>query len=66
MLPQQLDLFESIETSDDILKKQVELLAQRQENLRRGLFARHAELVKLVLKQNEEIDRLRQMMLKIK
>lgn len=64
MIPQQLDLFEPINQPEDLLKKQIETLVQRQENLRRGLFARHSELVKMVIKQNEEIERLRIMLIK--
>jgi hypothetical protein len=59
----QLDLFE---TEDDmsLLKKENKALFDRVENMRRGLFARHNELMKLYIKQQEEIDRLRGMMIR--
>lgn len=58
----QLDLFE--ESSEIcLLKQELEEIRQSQDNLRRGLFARHSELMKLYLKQHEEIDKLREMLL---
>jgi hypothetical protein len=59
----QLDLF----VDDDemsLLKKEHRALYDRVENMRRGLFARHTDLMKLYIKQQEEIDRLRSMMIK--
>jgi hypothetical protein len=59
----QLDFFED---NDDmsILKKEHRALFDRVENMRRGLFARHTDLMKLYIKQQEEIDKLRSMMIK--
>lgn len=59
----QYDLFED---NDDIslMKQEIELIDERTRNVQRGLFARHSELVKMVLKQQEEIDRLRNMLMK--
>lgn len=58
----QLELFEE---NDDmsLLKKEHRALYDRVENMRRGLFARHADLMKMYIKQQEEIDRLRGMMI---
>lgn len=59
----QLDLFvEDDEMS--LLKKEHRALYDRVENMRRGLFARHTELMKMYIKQQEEIDRLRSMMVR--
>lgn len=57
-LPIQYDLFES---NDEIslLRKEIEALREQNANVRKGLFARHAELAKLWLKQQDEIDQLK-------
>lgn len=39
----QMDLFED-NSELGLLKREVQELRQRQENLRRGIFARHAEI----------------------
>lgn len=59
----QLELFGE---NDDmsLLKKEHRALFDRVENMRRGLFARHTDLMKLYIKQQEEIDKLRGMMIK--
>ena len=59
----QLDLFEA-EDDMSLLRKENRALFDRVENMRRGLFARHTELMKMYIKQQEEIDRLRVMMVK--
>ena len=59
----QLDLFEENDELS-ILKKQIKAIDDRTRNVQRGLFARHAELVKMYLKQHEEIETIRAMMLK--
>ncbi|CAB4164336.1 hypothetical protein UFOVP816_21 [uncultured Caudovirales phage] len=64
MIPIQLDLFDNPPTDTEILQKEMKILAERQDNLRKGLFARHAELVKLVLVQQKEIDMLKQALVK--
>tara|TARA_R110000868_G_scaffold312776_1_gene573732 strand:+ start:231 stop:410 length:180 start_codon:yes stop_codon:yes gene_type:complete len=54
----QLDLFE--ELSDvDILRKELADVKQRNENVRRGIFARHTELSKLFLELKDEVDKLK-------
>ena len=59
----QLELFES---NDEItlLRKEIVLIDDRTRNVQRGLFARHGDLVKMYLKQQDEIDALRGMLLK--
>lgn len=42
-----------------LLMQEVELLREQNNNVRRGLFARHNELSKIVLKQQQEIDLLK-------
>ncbi len=59
----QLDLFQE-DDEMTILKKEHKLLFERMENMRRGLFARHNDLMKMYIKQQEELDRLRAMMVK--
>lgn len=56
--PVQLDLFEKI---DDLtlLKKEIEEIRIRGDNVRRGLFARHNDLAKLFIEQQEQIDSLK-------
>jgi hypothetical protein len=63
MMEVQLELFES---NDEItlLRKEIVLIDQRTRNVQRGLFARHGDLVKMYLKQQDEIDLLRGLLLK--
>lgn len=42
-----------------LLIQEIAILKEQNNNVRRGLFARHNELAKLVLKQQEEIDALK-------
>lgn len=54
----QFDLFK--ETTDvDIMKAEVESLKESLGNVRRGIFARHNEMAKLILAQQEELDFLK-------
>ena len=59
----QLDFFEP---NDEIslMHKEIMAIDERTRNVQKGLFARHGELVKIVLKQQDEIDRLREMLVK--
>jgi hypothetical protein len=59
MIPIQLDLFEN-PSETDMLQKELKALAESQDRLRKGLFARHSELVKLIMIQQKEIDLLKQ------
>ena len=59
----QLDLFDSNDEMS-LLRKEIDLIDNRTRNVQRGLFARHGDLVKMVLKQQEEIDRLRELLIK--
>lgn len=60
----QLDLFEDHLDETGVLRKQIQTLVERQDRQRKALFAKHSELMKIVIKQTEEIDRLREMMMK--
>lgn len=54
----QLDLFK--ENSEiELLSQELTLVKERCENVRKGLFARHNEICKMFMKQQEEIDRLK-------
>lgn len=54
----QLDIFE--DNSDiKILRKEVEEIRERSENARRGLFARHNELIKLYMQLKEEMEHVK-------
>jgi hypothetical protein len=54
----QLDLFEE-QTEETFLQSEVDALIKAQDNLRKGLFARHNELGRIVSKQQEEIEALK-------
>lgn len=54
----QLDLFEE-QTEELFLQKEVNALIKAQDNLRRGLFARHSEMQRIISRQQEEIDVLK-------
>jgi hypothetical protein len=55
----QLDLFE--EFSDvDILRKELAEIRQRNENVRKGIFARHNELARLYIELNDKVNKLEQ------
>jgi len=58
----QLDFFEPNDP-EFFVKKDLEQMQNQINNVRRGLFARHNELVKMFLKQQNEIDRLRGMLI---
>jgi hypothetical protein len=54
----QFDLFE--ETSDiDILKQELAEVRSRNENVRKGIFARHNELCKMYISLKEEVESLK-------
>lgn len=54
----QLDMFEE-QTEELFLQKEVNALIKAQDNLRRGLFARHNEMQRVISKQQEEIEALK-------
>lgn len=56
----QFDLFEEI-NDEYIFQKELDLLKKEVTNTRRGLFARHSEMMKLIMKQQEEINILKYM-----
>lgn len=54
----QFDLFK--ETTDvDVMKAEIEHLKESIGNVRRGIFARHNEMAKLIISQQEELDFLK-------
>lgn len=63
----QYDLFED---NDDLslMKQEIELIDERTRNVQRGLFSRHnnlaKELIKMIEDQNKQIDELRKLLLK--
>lgn len=58
MVQVQFDLFK--ETTDvDIMKAEVNSLKESLGNVRRGIFARHNEMAKLIMAQQEELDFLK-------
>lgn len=44
-----------------LLMQEIETLKRQNDNVRRGLFARHTELAKLVMQQQRELDTLKSM-----
>lgn len=65
MLALQYDLFE--DNSDICLLRKENLEVKRQvDNLRKGFFFRHAQLEKIVLKQQQEIEKLQGMVIEVR
>jgi len=62
MLSYQYDLFNAQPTELDILRKEFEALQDSQNRQRKNLFAKHADLAKIVMYQQKEIDRLSQLL----
>lgn len=55
----QLDIFEEVNIS--ILKDELKKVKDSSDNVRKGLFARHNELAKMFLAQQQEIDYLKEL-----
>lgn len=55
MVQIQLDLFNEL-SEIEIVKKELEDVRTRSENVRRGLFARHNELAKMYIELKERCD----------
>jgi hypothetical protein len=53
----QLDLFREL-SEVDILRKELEEIRSRNENVRKGIFARHNELAKLFIELSEKVEKL--------
>lgn len=64
MLSIQYDLFLPTPTQEDLLRMEIGALSEKQDKLRKSLFARHSDLMKLVLKQQKQIDELREMLMR--
>ena len=60
----QYELFEAIPTVTDLLRKEVQTVVSQQEKYRKSIFAKHAELLKLIVKQQEVTDRLKCILIK--
>ena len=54
----QLDLFQEF-SEVEILKQELEDVKKRNENVRKGIFARHNELCKLYMALKEELETLK-------
>jgi len=61
--PMQLNLFED-NSPDALIRREVSDLRESGEKLRRSLFARHGDLLKIYMIQQEEINLLRSIVLK--
>jgi len=55
----QLDLFEEF-TDVDLLRKELAEIRTRNENVRKGIFARHNELARLYIELNDKVNKLEQ------
>ena len=55
----QLDIFEDVNVTT--LKEEMKKVRETSENVRKGLFARHNELAKMFLAQQQEIDYLKEL-----
>lgn len=53
----QLELIQKSET--EILREELAKIREETANMRRGLFARHNELSKLFIEQQEELEHLK-------
>jgi hypothetical protein len=61
MLNLQYDLFDETPDEMDILKEEIKTIKDSNEKVRKGLFARYNELVKLYIEQKTEIENLKWM-----
>jgi len=59
-----MDLFDPPLSEVDILRKEIASLKESQDRQRKSLFAKHAELMKIVLAQQVEIEKLNVLMMK--
>jgi alpha-D-ribose 1-methylphosphonate 5-triphosphate synthase subunit PhnI len=57
----QIENASSVDEKIDVAYKQIEQIRKSNDNVRRGLFARHGELAKMYLRQQAEIDELKRM-----
>jgi len=53
----QLDLFQEL-SEIEILRQELADVRARNENVRKGIFARHNELAKLYVELSEKLDKL--------
>lgn len=64
MIQIQYDLFEE-RTELNILRKEIEAVKRKDDNVRRGLFARYNDMAKTILNLQEEVAELRGALLKL-
>lgn len=71
-IPIQYDLLDDYDEIS-ILKKEMLVIHEKSENVRRGMFVRHkkleegqGELLKMILKQQDEIAMLRRLLIEVK
>ena len=57
MLGYQYDMFNPEPTENDLLKDQIQQLKISQDNLRKGLFKRHNDMMKLVIDLYEQVHK---------
>lgn len=55
----QYDLFDPRPTEMSTLKMEMESLKASQDNVRKGLFARHNEMMKLIMQLDKELSAVR-------
>ena len=59
-----MDLFSDPPTDIDLCRKEINVLKEQLGNVRRGTFQRLNEQGKLIIRMQEDIDRLNAMMMK--
>ncbi len=62
-LPIQFDLFEKNDEMS-LIRKEFEETRKMADNVRKGLFARQNEFMKLYMKQEERLNRIEQLLIK--
>lgn len=66
MISYQFDLFDPPLTETDILRKELQALKDSQDRQRKNLFAKHGELSKLWLNQEDKLDKQAEEIRKLK
>ena len=61
----QLDLFQSPPTENEIISSRMDTLEEKQNKHCRSFHAKLADIMKIVIKQSDEIDRLKQLIYKM-
>jgi hypothetical protein len=66
MISYQYDLFEKPCDDINLCHEKADAALSQVNNLRRGFFSRYTELGKLIIKQQQEIEQLRNMIMEIR